>query len=54
MDQPRVDGSPNPVFIQENNLKLISHPLEFVDALFPVYNKKKGGRQKTPSILYTE
>ena len=36
-DQPSVDGSPNPEFIRENNLKVILHPVEFVDALFPVY-----------------
>ena len=36
MDQPRVDNSPNTVFIQEKVLKPILYPVEFDDALFPV------------------
>ena len=36
-DQPRVDSSQNPEFIRDNHLKTILHPVEFVDALFPVY-----------------
>ena len=49
-----MNGNPNPEFIQENNLKPVFHPVEFVDALFPVYKQKKGDHQKTPSLLSTE
>ena len=49
-----MDGSPNPEFIRKNNLKAISHPVEFVDALFCVYKQKNIGHQKTPSLLSTE
>ena len=42
-DQPRVNGNPNPEFIQENNLKPKFHPVEFVYALFTVYIQKKSG-----------
>ena len=49
-----MNGIPNPEFIQENNLKPKSHPLEFVDALFSVYKQNKGGHQKTPYLLSTE
>ena len=40
-------------FIQEKILKPNFHPVEFVDALFPVYNQEKGGHQNTPSLLST-
>ena len=36
-DQPRVNGSPNSAFIREKKLKPTLNPVEFVDALFPVY-----------------
>ena len=49
-----MDRSQNPVFIRENNLKLILHPVEYVDVLFPVYTHNKGGLQKTRYILSTE
>ena len=49
-----MDGSPNPEFIVEKNLKAIFHPVEFVDTFFPVYKKKRGGCQKVPSLIYTE
>ena len=49
-----MDGSPNPVFMREKILKPISRPVEFLDALFPVYNQNKGGQQNTPYLLYTE
>ena len=52
--QPRVDGSEKPVFIQENNLKLLSHPVEFVDTIFPVYKKNKSENQETLSLLSNE
>ena len=35
-------------------MKLTSHTLEFLDALLPVYKKKKGGHQNTLSILSNE
>ena len=44
MDQPRVNGSPNPALIREHNLKPTLRPVKFVDALFPVYKRKKGER----------
>ena len=53
-EQPRVDGSPNPEFIRENNLKAVSYPVGILDSLFPVYKQKNGGHQKTPSLLSTE
>ena len=34
--QPHVDRSPNTEFIRENNLKLISHPVKILGAIFPV------------------
>ena len=49
-----MDGSPNPEFIRENDLKEILHPVEFLDALFSVYKQKNDGHQKTPSLLSTE
>ena len=49
-----MNGNPNLEFIQENNLKPKFHPVEFVDALFPVSKQNKGGHQKTPSLLSTE
>ena len=54
MYQPTVDGSPNTEFIGENFFNPISHPVESLDAIFTVYKKKKGGRQNTPYLLYTE
>ena len=49
-----MDGSIKPYFIRENNLKAISHLVEFVDAIFPVYRGKSCGSQKTPSLISTE
>ena len=49
-----MEGSPNPVFTRDKNLKPILYPVEFVDAIFPVYKKKKGGRRNTPSLLSYE
>ena len=49
-----MDGSPNPEFIRENDLKEILHPVEFLDALFPVYNQEKSGCQNTPSLIYID
>ena len=54
MDQPHVNGSPHPAFIQINNFKPTLHPIKFVDTLFPVYNQKKGGHQNMPSLISTE
>ena len=48
--QPRVGGSPNPEFIRENNLKEILHPVEFVDAIFPVYKKKRVSTEIHPIL----
>ena len=31
--------------------KPVSHPVEFVDALLPVYKKNTDGHQNTPSII---
>ena len=49
-----MNGSPNPELIRENILKLISHQVECLDVLFPVYNQNKGGFLKTPSLLSTK
>ena len=49
-----MGGSPNPVFIQENNLKPILYSVEFLDSIFPVYTQKKGECQKTPSLFSNE
>ena len=49
-----MDGSPNPEFIRENDLKEILHPVVFLDALFPIYKQKKGGRQNKCYFLSTE
>ena len=35
-------------------MKIILHPVEFLDALFPVYKQKRGVRQKKPYLLSTE
>ena len=43
MNKPRVDGSTNIELTIENNLKAISHPVEFVDDIFTVYKKKMVG-----------
>ena len=51
--QPCADRSPNTEFIRENNLEPISHPVEVLDAI-SLSTNKKGGRQKTHSILYTQ
>ena len=53
-DKTCINCSPNAVFIREINLEPTSYPVEFLDALFPVYNQKKVGRQNTPSIIYNE
>ena len=49
-----MNGSPNKGFIRENILNPNYHPVKYVDSIFPVYNKKKGGSLNTPSILSTE
>ena len=49
-----MESNPNQVFIREKNLKPISYPVEFVDAIFPFYKHNKGGRKNTPSFLSTE
>ena len=41
-----MEGSPNPEFTREKNLKAIFHPVGFVDALFPVYKQKKTGAKR--------
>ena len=46
MDQTSVEGIPNTELIRDNTLKVISCLVEFVDAIFPVYKQKKGGRRK--------
>ena len=53
MDHPRLNGSTNPLFIRENNLKPISYPVKNLNTIFPVYKKNNVGRQKTPSLLST-
>ena len=49
-----MKGSSNPELIRYNNLKPTPPPVKFVDALFPVYNQKKVGIQKTTSLISTE
>ena len=49
-----MDGNPNTLFIQEKNLKPILHPVGFLDALFPVYNKKNGKLQKAHYFISTK
>ena len=49
-----MDSSPNPVLILDKHLKPISHPVEFADALFPVYKQNNSVRQNIPSLLSTE
>ena len=41
MDQPRVDSSSNPEFIKVKNLKAILYPVEFLEALLPIYKQKR-------------
>ena len=53
-DQPHANGIPNPAFIREKKLKPTSNPVKFVDALYPVYKRKYGGRQNTPSLISSE
>ena len=53
-DQPLVNGSLNLELIEENILKPTSRPVEFMDAIFTLYQKKNGRRQKTPLLLSTE
>ena len=49
-----MDGILNTEFIIENSLKVVSNQVEFVDALFLVYKKEKGGHQNTPSLIFNE
>ena len=53
-DQTCANISLSPEFIQDKMFKPTPHPVEFVDAIFPVYKQKEGGHQKTPSHLSTE
>ena len=39
--QPCVHSSPNPEFIREKILKVVLHPVQFLDTLFPVYKLKR-------------
>ena len=53
-NHPGVDVSTNLEFIRENHLKPISHSVEFVDIIFPVYRRTKGGCLNKPYHLSTE
>ena len=51
--QTCADGSPNTDFTRENNLKPISHPVEVVNAIFPVCKKKRWVPKNTFYSLYS-
>lgn len=46
-EEERVDGRPDPRFLKEHGLTRDSHPVEFVDAFLPVYDKKRGVNRRT-------
>jgi len=53
-DQPRVNGSPNPEFIQKQILKPTLHPVEFLDAICFVYKQNRGRHRKSHYLIPTE
>jgi hypothetical protein len=47
----RLKGEPRSRFIRQNNLTVTSHPVEWVDALLPVYDMPKNSSMEAPHCL---